>query len=124
MIQFSLARNDEHAHPEYAFDVVKTKLLDSLDAFECGTNVGNKILGYNESGPKRPLHLSALADGPRLRLLWATFQKIEEEVRHSSVCSQLLVGWNVFLFSFSVLNCFTWLNEQHKKKLLKLANVN
>lgn len=89
-------RNEEQAEPKYALDVVKEKLLDSLDAFERGANLVNRILEYNERRSKRPLHLSALAEGPRLRLLWAVLQKIEEEARSASVrCFAMLLCFSL-----------------------------
>ena len=83
--------NEDQANPEYVLDVVKRKLLDSLDAFERGNNLRNRILEYNERHPKRPLSLSAIADGPRLRLLWATFQQIEKEARPFCLFSLLAI---------------------------------
>ena len=56
----------------------------ALDAFEREANLGN-ILEYGERRTKRPLNLSALADGPRMRLLWASFQRIEEEASTVSI---------------------------------------
>ncbi|PRQ25563.1 hypothetical protein RchiOBHm_Chr6g0285011 [Rosa chinensis] len=65
----------------YAVDAVKKKLLDSLEALELGGNLGNRVLEPEGYYAKRPLSLNAIANGPRLRLLWASLQRIEEEVK-------------------------------------------
>lgn len=120
----SSMRNEEQAEPKYALDVVKEKLLDSLDAFERGANLRNRILEYNESRSKRPLHLSALAEGPRLRLLWAVLQKIEEEVNNISNSKSLDTYDRLTFFSRVIQKscqpvCMTWLEREHH-----LANSN
>ncbi|XP_024030073.1 uncharacterized protein LOC21398313 [Morus notabilis] len=116
--------NEEQANPKYALDVVKEKLLDSLDAFERGANLGSRILEYNESRSKRPLHLSAVADGPRLRLLWAILQQIEEEVNGISNSEYLDMYDRLTVFSRVIRKsclpvCMTWLEREHR-----LANSN
>ncbi|CAL9023267.1 unnamed protein product [Prunus brigantina] len=73
-------KNDDPENSGYALDAVKRKLLDSLRAFELGNNMGNRVLQHEGYTAKRPLSLNAVADGPRLRLLWASFLRIEEEV--------------------------------------------
>lgn len=64
---------------KYALDVVKGKLLDSLSALEHSHYVGESSLDFKKNNAKRPLSVNAVAEGPRLRLLWASFQQIEEE---------------------------------------------
>ncbi|PON70787.1 phosphoglycolate phosphatase [Parasponia andersonii] len=120
----SATTNEDQANPKYVLDVVKRKILDSLDAFERGPNFRNRILGYNEHHPKRPLNLSALADGPRLRLLWATFQQIEEEVNDISSSESLDMYNRLAVFSGVIGKCcqpvsMTWLEREHS-----LANTN
>ncbi|KAH7517527.1 hypothetical protein FEM48_Zijuj09G0074400 [Ziziphus jujuba var. spinosa] len=78
--------NEDQVNSKYALDVVKEKLLNTLDAFERTPSIGNMVLEYDERRAKRPLNLSALADGPRIRLLWASFQRIEDEASTLSNC--------------------------------------
>lgn len=62
---------------KYVLDGVRGKLLNSLNALEHEAYSGDIIL---KSG-KRPLSLNAVAEGPKLRLLWTAFQQVEEEAR-------------------------------------------
>ncbi|KAF4347831.1 hypothetical protein F8388_009089 [Cannabis sativa] len=116
--------NNDLANPKHVLDIVKRKLLDSLDAFERGDVSGSRILEYSELRPKRPLNLSALADGPRLRLLWATFQQIEEVVNDISNSESLDLYDRLIVFSRVIGKscqpvCMTWLEREHT-----LANIN
>ncbi|XP_062078856.1 uncharacterized protein LOC133783271 isoform X2 [Humulus lupulus] len=120
----SSTTNKDLANPKYVLDIVKRKLLDSLDAFERGDVLGNRILEYSELRPKRPLNLSALADGPRLRLLWVTFQQIEEEVNNISNTESIDLYDRLIVFSRVIGKscqpvCMTWLEREHA-----LASIN
>lgn len=77
---FSAVKDNDTVDSKYALDVVKGKLLGSLNALENGHNLGYNSLGFEEHHAKQPLSVNAVAEGPRLRLLWASFQQIEEEV--------------------------------------------
>ncbi|KAK7395364.1 hypothetical protein VNO78_15916 [Psophocarpus tetragonolobus] len=65
---------------KYVMNVVRGKLLNSLNALENKAYSGDIIL----QSAKKPLSLSAVARGPKLRLLWAAFQQVEEEVNNIS----------------------------------------
>ncbi|KAF3435998.1 hypothetical protein FNV43_RR23090 [Rhamnella rubrinervis] len=113
----SAKMNEDQASSKYALDVVKGKLLNSLDAFERGANLGNIILEYGERRTKRPLNLSALADGPRMRLLWASFQRIEEEVKNVSDSENFNIVNRLAVFSEVIRKscqpaCMTWLERE------------
>lgn len=75
----SARKNDDKDNLNYAWEVVKEKLLDSLDAIEYGNNSGNRALKFEQQQGKRPLSLYAVSEGPKLRLLWASFQQLEKE---------------------------------------------
>jgi hypothetical protein len=62
------------------WDVVKVKLLDSLDAIKRENTLGSKVLKPKPPQGKPPLSLYAISEGPQLYLLWSCFQKLEEEV--------------------------------------------
>lgn len=72
---------------KYALDAVRGKLLNSLNALEHEAYSGDIIL----QSASRPLSLNAVAEGPKLRLLWAAFQQVEEE------------AGIVFIFSFQYI---------------------
>ncbi|XP_050206536.1 uncharacterized protein LOC126656095 isoform X2 [Mercurialis annua] len=76
----SAKKNDDHVNSKYAWDAVKEKLLDSLDTIKNKNKLGNKLLEIEQQQAKRPLSLSAVSDGPNLRLLWASFKQLEDEV--------------------------------------------
>lgn len=71
-------KNGDQVNLKCAWDVVKGKLLDSLNAIEHIGSLENGVV-ESEQRAKRPLSLHAIADGPRLRLLWASFQQLEKE---------------------------------------------
>jgi len=66
----------DQVESNYVLDVVREKLLNSLNALEKEAYEGDIIL----QSAKRPLSLKAVAEGPKLRLLWAAFLQVEEEV--------------------------------------------
>lgn len=73
-------KNDDAENSGYALDTVKRKISDSLQAFEFVGDLGNKVLQREGYIAKQPLSLNVVVDGRRLRLLWASFLRIEEEV--------------------------------------------
>lgn len=75
----SARKNDDKANLNYAWEVVKQKLLDSLDAIEHGINSGNRALEFEQQQEKHQLSLYAVSEGPKLRLLWASFLQLEKE---------------------------------------------
>lgn len=83
----SAMKNDDQVESKYALDVVKRKLLDSVNALEHGRKLGTRILEFEEHHAKQPLSLNAVAEGPRLHLLWASFQQVEEEAGTVSFAS-------------------------------------
>ncbi|XP_015892266.3 uncharacterized protein LOC107426566 [Ziziphus jujuba] len=109
--------NEDQVNSKYALDVVKEKLLNTLDAFERTANIGNMVLEYDERRAKRPLNLSALADGPRIRLLWASFQRIEDEVNDVSNSGTFNMDNRLTVFSEIIQKtcgpaCMTWLERE------------
>ncbi|VVB15385.1 unnamed protein product [Arabis nemorensis] len=66
------------------WDVVKAKLLDSLDAIKRDSTLGSRVLKAKQSQGKPPLSLYAISEGPQLYLLWSCFQKLEEETNKIS----------------------------------------
>ncbi|CAH2044712.1 unnamed protein product [Thlaspi arvense] len=66
------------------WDVVKGKLLDSLDAIKRESTLGNRVLKTKPPQGKPPLSLYAISEGPQVYLLWSCFQKLEEETNKMS----------------------------------------
>lgn len=77
-------KTDDQVDLKYAWDVVKGKLIDSLNAINQGGYLGSKAIDFEQNRAKRPLSLYAVAEGPRLCLLWAFLQQLEEEVNNLS----------------------------------------
>ncbi|XP_065633403.1 uncharacterized protein LOC112026550 isoform X2 [Quercus suber] len=80
----SAMKNDDQLNSKYALNVVKGKLLDSLKALEHCQNLEERVREFEEHHAKGPLSLNAVPEGPRLHLLWASFQQVEEEVTNTS----------------------------------------
>ncbi|PKI64793.1 hypothetical protein CRG98_014789 [Punica granatum] len=72
------------------WDVIKRKLLDSLEVTQPAKNVEDEVVGLEQYSVKRPLSLNAVAEGPRLRLLLAVVMHLEKEA--GTVLSLLLVS--------------------------------
>ncbi|KAJ7950411.1 Phosphoglycolate phosphatase [Quillaja saponaria] len=117
-ISGSAVNNNEQIDSKYALDVVKRKLLDSLNAFEYGANSGITFPDFGKQDAKRPLSLNAIAEGPRLRLLWASFMQVEEKVNNiSSISVNGVVDDWLTMFSEVVQNslqpiCMDWLEKE------------
>lgn len=69
---------------ESVWDVVKGKLLDSLDAIKRESTLGSRVLKPKPPQGKPPLSLYAISERPQLYLLWSCFQKLEEETNKIS----------------------------------------
>ncbi|XP_073222147.1 uncharacterized protein [Cicer arietinum] len=113
-ISGSAVKQNDQVESKYVLDVVREKLLNSLNALEKEDYAGDIIL----QSAKRPLSLNAVAEGPKLRLLWTSFQQVEEEVNNISSVSTS-VGMNDLLKVFSEVIqrschsiCATWLEKE------------
>lgn len=113
----SALKNGDQVNLKCAWDVVKGKLLDSLNAIEHIGSLENGVV-ESEQRAKRPLSLHAIADGPRLRLLWASFQQLEKEVENISENSETVTmdDW-LILFSEIIQKlcqpiCMAWLEKE------------
>ncbi|TKY66090.1 Ycf55 family protein [Spatholobus suberectus] len=99
---------------KYVLNVVRGKLLNSLNALEHKAYSGDIIL----QSAKRPLSLSAVARDPKLRLLWAAFQQVEEEVNNISSISRAVGMDDLFgMFSENIQRschsiCAVWLEKE------------
>lgn len=83
---------------------MRGKILNSLNALEDKAYSGDIIL----QSAKKPLSLSAVARGPKLRLLWAAFQQVEEEVGivfiffNVVICYIMLFWYNIEFWQIGV----------------------
>ncbi|KAG8370877.1 hypothetical protein BUALT_Bualt13G0029100 [Buddleja alternifolia] len=75
----SATTNDDEVYLQFAWDVVKGKLIDSLATVEKGANLSEKVTEFEQNPGKQPTSLCAVAEGPRIRLLWASFQWLNKE---------------------------------------------
>lgn len=73
------AENDEEANFKLPWDIVEEKLMDALNAIEHEGNSGSRFIKFEQDHAKRPLSLYAVAEGPRFRLLWISFQWLKKE---------------------------------------------
>lgn len=90
----SAVKDDHKANLKHPWQAVQEKLFDSLDAIEHGSNLGNGV-EFEQKQAACPLSLFAISEGPKLRLLWASFHQLEKE------------AGTVNFVSFSVLTIVT-----------------
>lgn len=72
-------RNDDQVSLQFAWDVVRGKLMDSLSAIGNGVNPSENITRFEQNSATQPSSLYAVSEGPRIRLLWRSFQWLEKE---------------------------------------------
>ncbi|KAG6425418.1 hypothetical protein SASPL_115853 [Salvia splendens] len=130
----SSATNDDEVWLQFAWDVVRGKLMDSLSTLSDGVNPSENSGKLELNQATQPSSLYAVSEGPRIRLLWRSFQWLEKEVTNISVNAAEKSG-NDFLavFAETVQNCcrplfMAWLEEEIRlisrnpdKDLLSLA---
>ncbi|WJX76280.1 hypothetical protein P8452_59719 [Trifolium repens] len=116
-ISGSAVKENDKVESKYILDVVREKLLNSLNALEKESYAGDTIL----QSAKRPLSLNAVAEGPKLRLLWAAFLQVEEEARTVNTIATVSrsVGMDDLFNVFSEVIqrschsiCATWLEKE------------
>ncbi|MBA0802707.1 hypothetical protein Gohar_012981, partial [Gossypium harknessii] len=122
----SARTNSDQNNLKPVWDVVRGKLLDSLDVIESENDFRNVVFDEQQRA-KRPLSLYALSEGPKIRLLWASLQQLEEEagtvsigsfVKNNVVTSDTgnIDDW-LIAFSRIIQNsckpaCFAWLKKE------------
>ncbi|XP_044501061.1 uncharacterized protein LOC123222390 isoform X2 [Mangifera indica] len=111
-------KNDENANINSVWEVVKEKLVESLDAIACGNNSGNRATEFEQQQGKRPLSLYAVSEGARLRLLWASLQQLEKEVSNISEIPDTVNRDDWITVFFEIIRescqpvCMTWLQNE------------
>ena len=85
-VNHSAAMNnkDSEVNLNLSWDTVKGKLIDSISAIERGAKLGDGNM-ETEQIAKQPSCLAAVAEGPRFRLLWASFQWLKNEANTLSI---------------------------------------
>ncbi|KAK6940543.1 hypothetical protein RJ641_030074 [Dillenia turbinata] len=113
----SFMKNDDQVSSPYAWDAVKRKLRDSLNAVE-HVGILGRITEFEQPPLKRSLSLYAIADAPRFRLLWASFQHLEKEVKNIPEGSgtmdrnDWMVIFDGIMQRFSEPVCVAWLEKE------------
>lgn len=114
----SARENGGNVSLRHDWDVIKGKLLDSIDAIEQRSNFGNGIIEHEQHSLKRPLSLYAVSEGPKIRLLWASLQQLEKEVTNIPG-SPLMPGMDDWMAAFSevILKsykpvCIAWMEKE------------
>ncbi|XP_022771428.1 uncharacterized protein LOC111314387 isoform X3 [Durio zibethinus] len=113
----SARTNSDQDNLKHIWDVVRGKLLDSLDAIEHGSDFKDGVLDEQQRA-KQPLSLYAISEGPKIRLLLASLQHLEEEVKND-VGSPDTGNIDDWFIAFSKIIeksckpvCFAWLEKE------------
>ncbi|CAJ1796996.1 unnamed protein product [Sphenostylis stenocarpa] len=113
-ISGSSANQNYGVESKYVLNVVRGKIWSSLNALDDEAYSGDIIL----QSAKKPLSLSAVARGPKLRLLWTAFHQVEKEVNNIISISRA-VGMDDLFGRFSEIIqrschsiCAAWLEKE------------
>lgn len=58
---------------------MRAKLLEALKAHEQNGDSDDVAIKFENCSKSYPLNMFAINEGPRLRLLWAAFQQLQQE---------------------------------------------
>lgn len=114
----SATRNENYNNTKFAWDIVKGKLLSSLSSTKEELDFGATPIEFEQNYGGLPSNLCALAQGSRLRLLWASFQLLKKEVDCISANAATLSKENFLAIYNDVIKnlcqplCVTWLEEE------------
>lgn len=105
----SATANDKEVYLEFAWDIVKGKIMDSLCFIQNEVNVGDRVAELEEGHMKKPSSLHAVTEGPRMRLLWASFQWLKDEagtvflvsLKFMFITLCIVREWKAFFFSYN-----------------------
>lgn len=75
MHQF-LDRSTESTSNDYWHETCK-KLMDALSTIKNDSNFTSNVAENNADSKKQPFNLFAIDEGPRLRLIWVTLQRLQ-----------------------------------------------
>ncbi|XP_013594215.1 PREDICTED: uncharacterized protein LOC106302232 isoform X1 [Brassica oleracea var. oleracea] len=106
---------DSESDLKSVWDVVKGKLLDSLDAIKRESTLGSRVLKAKPPQGKPPLSLYAISEGPRLYLLWSCFQKLEEEtnkIANTTSSDEWMVSFTDIVREAYQGACTAWLKRE------------
>ncbi|KAK4441518.1 hypothetical protein Salat_0486700 [Sesamum alatum] len=114
----STMADDDEVFDQFAWDVVKGKLMDSLSSIKNGINLSERIGESKQDSAKQPSSLCAVAEGPRIRLLWASFQCLNKEVENipTNSATKSTIDF-LAVFAEIIENCcqplgMAWLEEE------------
>ncbi|CAI9774417.1 unnamed protein product [Fraxinus pennsylvanica] len=92
--------------------------MDSLCFIKNEVNLGDRIAELEEGHMKKPSSLCAVAEGPRMRLLWASFQWLKDEVVNISGnydtmhSNDFLAVFNEIIRKCCQPLCIAWMEEE------------
>ncbi|XP_073284805.1 uncharacterized protein [Primulina huaijiensis] len=110
--------NDNKVYLQFAWDVVKGKLMDSLSAIDVEVDLRETLSEFEGDNTKRQSSLCPVAVGPRIRLLWTSFQWFNKEVSNISAnCVSKSTEDFSSVFAEIILNCShnlckAWLEDE------------
>ncbi|KAI3801133.1 hypothetical protein L1987_29236 [Smallanthus sonchifolius] len=118
-ISGSAMKNDKDSEVklEFSWDIVQQKLIGSITAIENGAKLEKGIMESGQTA-NQPSSLSAIAVGPRFRLMWASFQWLKKEVDNISRSTSttdlknLQKVFSEILQRSSLSICTDWLKEE------------
>ncbi|XP_076883241.1 uncharacterized protein LOC143531945 [Bidens hawaiensis] len=108
---------DGEATLEFSWDIVERKLIDSITAIENETKLEKESTELGQTA-RQPSSLSAIAVGPRFRLMWASFKWLKNEVDNISNSNStadlksLQMVFSETLQKSSLSICIDWLKEE------------
>ncbi|CAL9124138.1 unnamed protein product [Musa textilis] len=85
----SYGRSTESTSNDYWHETCK-KLMDALSTIKDDSNFSSNIAENNADSKKQPFNLFAIDEGPRLRLIWVTLQRLQTEVNDISENSEFV----------------------------------
>ncbi|XP_052170534.1 uncharacterized protein LOC127786866 isoform X2 [Diospyros lotus] len=121
----SATENVKEVNLKLPWEMMEKKLMDASKASELGGNSESRFIKFERDQAKRPLSLYAIAEGPRFRLLWASFQWLKKEVDSLSGMSITVSsnGWSTVFFNVIQNSCqpiyMAWLEKELCLKSIK-----
>ncbi|GER46076.1 mediator of RNA polymerase II transcription subunit [Striga asiatica] len=113
----SAVSSDDEVPLQFAWDVVSGKLIEALSAIEKGENFVDRIGELEQNSTKQASSLSAIAEGPRIRLLCASLKWLNKEIANTASAETNSANDLLSVFAKIIENCcqplcMAWLEEE------------
>ncbi|CAA0815264.1 Unknown protein [Striga hermonthica] len=129
----STVSSDDEVPLQFAWDVVRGKLTEALSAIKRGESFVDRIGELEQNSTRQASCLSAIAEGPRIRLLCASLKWLNKEIANTASAETNSANDFLSVFSKIIENCcqplcMAWLEEElcivsgkHDKEFFSLA---